>query len=214
VLKSATAAPGSAAAATAIALSPTASRSGTASTTTSRVADARAARDQRLRIHHRQSVLSGAYRARELLVLGLQPFDRGGQFLGRHRQMLHRRGQGIAPRIESTADAAPAQEGDARTAAKALGAADGDDADAAGAGHVGAAARGQVERLDLDEAERPPARRLLAQRQSVAASSAVTNRTDTGRSSQTTRLASSTASAISRAVASRARSMEHDSAPR
>ncbi len=82
--------------------------------------------------------------------------------------------------------------------------ADRDDADRARARHVRAAARGQVEVFDFDEPQRPAARRLLAERQRRRLLCRREPDDDTGRSSQTMRLASSSAASISAADTSRA----------
>ena len=107
---------------------------------------------------------------------------------------------------EARQRASAAQERHPRAAAEPLRRGDRDDADGAGARHVRAAARGQIEVLDVDQTQRPLALRFLAE-PSDAASSADAKRMLTGRSSQTTRLASSSARAISPALTSRARSI-------
>ena len=99
------------------------------------------------------------------LVVALQPLHRRRHLIGRHGQVPLRRRQRLAPGTEPSQRAIAAQKLDARAAPELLPAADRDDADRARPGHVGAAARRQIEVLDVDQPQPSGPSRLLSQRQ-------------------------------------------------
>ena len=122
-----------------------------------------------------------------------------GSSRGQHRQHAHAAGNGVAigaqraqgtRRRRRTSDAMPPRSRSAPSTAIS--------ADRAGAVDVRAAARRQIEAGDLDQPERALRARVPSAAAALAASAVDTKRIETGRSSQTMRLASSTARSIVR----------------
>ena len=101
----------------------------------------------------------------QLLAVRLEALDRRRQLRGKHGERADAARDGVAQGAESRQGAAAAEKRDAGSAAESLGRGDGDDPDRAGARHVSAAARREIEVLDVDQAQRSFPLRLLSQRQ-------------------------------------------------
>ena len=99
-----------------------------------------------------------------LFGFGLQPFHSRGKFVGRHREKTHRCRRRVAERAKPPERAAAAEKLDPLTTLEPVPRRDRDDADRAGPGDVRAAARRQIEAVDVDEPKLPFPPRLLAER--------------------------------------------------
>ena len=100
-----------------------------------------------------------------LAHVGLEPFDGARQVLWQHGQQANGAAEGVAHGSELLERTAAAEELDPLAALEPLERACRDDADRACVRDVRAAARGQIEAVDVDKAQRALANRFLPQRE-------------------------------------------------